>query len=82
MARTIETESFYTVDNYDSSVIDLIVTVDSSVFVEIARKVKNKTTAVLNGEMRSVGLGVTSAVALKRIMDLFDDSDAVFTPPL
>lgn len=68
-------------DTYDSTAIDLIVTVDSSVFVEIARKVKNKTSAVLNGEMKSVGRGVTSAVALKKFMDLFDDSDSVFIPP-
>lgn len=60
----------------------MTVKVDSAVFVDIARKAKNKTTAVLNGEMVAVGRGITSSIALKKFMDLFDDSDLVVVPPL
>ena len=61
--------------------IDIVVTVNSSVFVEIVCKTKNKTAAVLSGEMTAVGKGAKSSIALKRFMDLFDDSDASFPPP-
>lgn len=80
VARAYDTQTFLSAEERDEDT-DMAVTVDSSVFVQIAREGKNKTTAVLNGEMTAVGRGVTSSIALKKFMDLFDDSDLVVTPP-
>ena len=81
VARAFDTATFLNADERADDT-DMAVTVDSCVFVEIARKAKNKTTAVLNGEMTAVGRGVTSSIALKKFMDLFDDSDLVVIPPV
>ena len=62
--------------------IDLTVSVLSSVFIEIACKSRNKTTAIINGDMKVVGRGMTSSLALKKFMDYFDDSDLIITAPV
>ncbi len=59
----------------------LIVTVKSSVFVDIACKSRNKTAAVMNGEMQVEGKGMTSSLALKTFMDYFDDPDVEVIAP-
>jgi alkyl sulfatase BDS1-like metallo-beta-lactamase superfamily hydrolase len=65
---------------YDSNDVcpDLVVTVTSTIFVDIAAKTRNKTAAVLAGEMVVEGKGIMSSIALKTFMDYFDDSSVPY----
>jgi alkyl sulfatase BDS1-like metallo-beta-lactamase superfamily hydrolase len=75
--------STYEVPFSDHKISDLFltVTVNSTDFVEIAMKTKNKTAAVLSGAMKVEGQGLSSSIALKTFMDYFDDADDIFPPP-
>jgi putative sterol carrier protein len=68
--------------NPNNSDSDLVVTVDASVFEGIAANERNKTTAVLTGEMAVTGKGLSSSLALKSFMNYFEDSTMEFKVPL
>ena len=60
----------------------LVVTVQSSVFVDIACMSRNKTAAIISGDMQVEGKGMTSSLALKTFMDYFDDPEMKIIAPL
>lgn len=66
----------------DRTMPDLVVTVASAVFVDVACKLRSSAAAVLTGEMVVVGRGLTSSLALKQFMDFFDDSSVKFVAPI
>lgn len=53
---------------------DLLVTVNSQIFEEIAANLRNKTTTILTGDMIVTGKGISSSLILKKFMDYFEDS--------
>jgi hypothetical protein len=61
---------------------DLVVTVDAAVFEGIAANDRNKTAAVLTGEMAVAGRGLSSSLLLKSFMEYFEDSTMDFKAPL
>jgi hypothetical protein len=61
---------------------DLVVTVNASVFEELAARLRNKSASVLSGDMRIEGKGLTSSIALKKFMGHFEDSATEFIAPI
>ena len=53
--------------------VNLDVTVDESKFLEIASNLRNKTAAIVQGDMVVTGAGISSSIALKKFMACFDD---------
>ena len=57
-------------------------TVTAAVFEAIAANERNKTAAILTGEMLVTGKGLSSALALKSFMNFFEDSSMDLKTPL
>ena len=53
---------------------DLLVTVNSVIFEEIAANLRNKTATIFTGDMVVTGKGMSSSLELKAFMDNFEDS--------
>jgi hypothetical protein len=62
--------------------VELLVTVNAAVFEGIAANERNKTGAILTGDMVVTGKGLSSSLALKSFMDYFEDSAMDFKAPL
>lgn len=61
---------------------EVVASVASTHFVEIAAMRRNKMASVLNGDMTVEGKGAMSSLVLKKFMDNFDDSATPFQAPL
>lgn len=69
-------------EDYNETNSDLIVTVNSYVFEEIASNLRNKTATILTGDMIVTGKGVSSSLVLKTFMDYFEDSSMEDKAPI
>ena len=61
---------------------EVVASVASTHFVEIAAMRRNKMASVLNGDMTVEGKGAMSSLVLKKFMDNFDDSATPFQAPI
>lgn len=77
-------ESVPYVGGEEACTTDFVVTVDSGMFLDIASGVKNKTAAVLSGDMKvySKGRSLSASIEFKRFMEYFDDASATFNIPV
>lgn len=69
-------------NNNEVNYVDLVVTVNSYVFEEIAANLRNKTTTILSGDMIVTGKGLSSSLVLKTFMDYFEDSSMEDKAPI
>jgi alkyl sulfatase BDS1-like metallo-beta-lactamase superfamily hydrolase len=67
----------FTVEDFD-----IVVTVDSNIFLEVAAKDRSSAGAILSGDMQVTGKGLTSSMTLKKFMDYFEDSASSTVVPI
>lgn len=82
VADSIEVPFFDSFEGHIRDGAEVVATVSSTTFVEIAAMLRNKTGAIISGDMVVEGKGALSSLALKNFMDNFDDSATPFQAPL
>jgi hypothetical protein len=82
VADSVEVPFFDSFEGHTRDGAEVVATVTSTTFVEIAAMLRNKTGAVMSGDMKVEGKGALSSIALKKFMDNFDDSATPFQAPL